>query len=79
MLMARVADTRFCRYADDANVYVGLRRAGERVMQTLGAVCEQALATAGKPRQERGGSTVEAAVSGVHDDRAAHAEAEGGR
>ena len=25
----------FCRYADDANVYVGSRRAGERVMQTL--------------------------------------------
>ena len=25
----------FCRYAADANVYVGSRRAGERVMQTL--------------------------------------------
>ena len=25
----------FCRYADDANVYVGSRRAGERVKQTL--------------------------------------------
>ena len=25
----------FCRYADDANVYVGSKRAGERVMQTL--------------------------------------------
>ena len=25
----------FCRYADDANVYVGSKRAGERVMRTL--------------------------------------------
>lgn len=26
---------RFCRYADDCNIYVGSRRAGERVMQSL--------------------------------------------
>jgi RNA-directed DNA polymerase len=26
---------RFCRYADDCNVYVGSRRAGERVMESL--------------------------------------------
>ena len=26
---------RFCRYADDCNLYVGSRRAGERVMQSL--------------------------------------------
>ena len=25
----------FCRYADDCNVYVGSRRAGERVMQSM--------------------------------------------
>src|SRR6185503_17612996 len=26
---------RFCRYADDCNIYVGSRRAGERVMESL--------------------------------------------
>ena len=34
---------RFCRYADDANVYVRSRRAGERVMASLTRVLEERL------------------------------------
>ena len=33
----------FCRYADDCNIYVGSRRAGERVMQEVTAFLEQRL------------------------------------
>jgi group II intron reverse transcriptase/maturase len=33
----------FCRYADDCNIYVGSRRAGERVMQAVTAFLEQRL------------------------------------
>jgi RNA-directed DNA polymerase len=33
----------FCRYADDCNVYVGSRRAGERVMSGLRAFLEEVL------------------------------------
>jgi RNA-directed DNA polymerase len=33
----------FCRYADDCNIYVGSRRAGERVMQAVAAYLEQRL------------------------------------
>jgi group II intron reverse transcriptase/maturase len=34
---------RFCRYADDCNIYVGSQRAGQRVMQTITAFLEQRL------------------------------------
>lgn len=34
---------KFCRYADDCNVYVGSNRAGERVMQTLVTFLEEKL------------------------------------
>ena len=34
---------RFCRYADDCNIYVGSKRAGERVMQAVTAFLEQRL------------------------------------
>lgn len=33
----------FCRYADDCNIYVGSRRAGERVMQAVTAFLERRL------------------------------------
>jgi RNA-directed DNA polymerase len=33
----------FCRYADDCNVYVGSRRAGERVMQSISGFLERRL------------------------------------
>ena len=43
-----------------------------------GRVPEQAPATAGEPRQERGGSPMEAEVSGILDDRRGDTAAEGG-
>ena len=33
----------FCRYADDCNIYVGSKRSGERVMQSVTAFLEQRL------------------------------------
>jgi RNA-directed DNA polymerase len=33
----------FCRYADDCNIYVGCRRAGERIMQAVTAFLERRL------------------------------------
>ncbi len=33
----------FCRYADDCNIYVGCKRSGERVMQSVTAFLEQRL------------------------------------
>src|SRR3984957_11992518 len=34
---------RFCRYADDCNIYVGCKRSGERVMQATTAFLERRL------------------------------------
>jgi RNA-directed DNA polymerase len=34
---------RFCRYADDCNIYVGCKRSGERVMQAITAFLERRL------------------------------------
>jgi len=34
---------RFCRYADDCNIYVGSQRTGERIMQAITAFLEQRL------------------------------------
>jgi RNA-directed DNA polymerase len=34
---------RFCRYADDCNIYVGSQRTGERVMAEIGSFLEQEL------------------------------------
>ena len=33
----------FCRYADDCNIYVGSKRAGERIMQAVTAFLEGVL------------------------------------
>ncbi len=56
--------TRFVRYADDANVYVRSRRAGERVMALLLTALWPA-ASHGQRDQERGGQRVPAQVPGL--------------
>jgi RNA-directed DNA polymerase len=43
----------FCRYADDCNIYVRSRRAGERVMASNHQVPERAASAHGQRRQER--------------------------
>lgn len=42
---------RFCRYADDCNVYVGSRRAGERVMTSLTRFLKEILQLAVNPKK----------------------------
>ena len=56
----------FCRYADDCNIYVRSRRAGERVMASLTRFLDRAAAAEGQRGQERSGPTVEAEVPGLH-------------
>ena len=34
---------KFCRYADDCNIYVASRRSGERVMESISRFVEQRL------------------------------------
>lgn len=42
---------RFCRYADDCNIYVGSRRAGERVMQSLTRFLKEQLKLTVNPKK----------------------------
>jgi RNA-directed DNA polymerase len=56
----------FCRYADDCNVYVGSKRAGDRQMQGITAFLEQKLTL--KCVQERSGETVGAEVPWLQHD-----------
>jgi len=42
---------RFCRYADDCNIYVGSRRAGERVMESLTRFLKEILKLAVNPKK----------------------------
>jgi len=42
---------RFCRYADDCNIYVGSRRAGERVMESLIRFLKEVLKLAVNPQK----------------------------
>ena len=42
---------RFCRYADDCNLYVGSRRAGERVMESLSRFLKETLKLAVNPKK----------------------------
>lgn len=42
---------RFCRYADDCNIYVGSRRAGERVMQSLTRFLKEILKLTVNPKK----------------------------
>ena len=63
--------TRFCRYADDCNIYVKSKRAGERVMASITGFLERRLKLKVNEAEERGGSAVEAEVSWVLDDKRA--------
>ena len=54
----------FVRYADDCNVYVRSRRAGERVMQALEAPVRETSAS-GQRGKERGGASVGSTVPGL--------------
>jgi RNA-directed DNA polymerase len=42
---------RFCRYADDCNIYVGSRRAGERLMQSLTRFLKEKLKLTVNPKK----------------------------
>jgi RNA-directed DNA polymerase len=42
---------RFCRYADDCNIYVGSRRAGERVMESLSRFLRDKLKLTANPKK----------------------------
>jgi len=42
---------RFCRYADDCNIYVGSRRAGERVMASLSRFLQEQLKLTVNPKK----------------------------
>ena len=66
---------RFCRYADDCNIYVGSRRAGQRVMQGDHGVSGAATEVEGQCGQERGGATVGAEVPGLQHNVAQETEA----
>ena len=46
---------RFCRYADDCNIYVQSQAAGERVMASRDGIPGRAASAAGQPGEERGG------------------------
>lgn len=66
---------RFVRYADDCNVYVRTRRAGERVMEGITEVPGATAETEGEPGQERRGPAGAETVSRLQADsreRAAH-------
>ncbi len=56
---------RHARYADDCNIYVRSRRAGERVMASITAVHRFQAQTQGEPTEECGGGATEAQVSRI--------------
>ena len=56
---------RFVRYADDCNIYVRSRRAGERVMASVTRLLAQRLKLKVKCRQERGGPPVGEGLPGL--------------
>ncbi|WP_287118965.1 reverse transcriptase domain-containing protein [Mesorhizobium sp.] len=56
---------RFCRYADDCNIYVRSRRAGERVMASVSRFPDQEAVAEGQRSEERGGAVGGAEVRGV--------------
>ena len=57
---------RFCRYADDCNIYVRSRRAGERVMASVSRFLTTKLRTEGQRGEECGGAPGGAEVPGLH-------------
>jgi RNA-directed DNA polymerase len=58
----------FCRYADDCNIYVRSKQAGERGLTSLTQYLHGRLQTQGEPRPERRGPPVEPEISGVQHD-----------
>ena len=48
---------RFARYADDSNIYVRSRRAGERVMESLTRFITREAQAQGEPAEECGGTS----------------------
>ena len=67
---------RFCRYADDCNIYVGSQAAGERVMAAITEFLQKKLKLKVNAEEERGGTAVAAEVSGLQHDVAPATEAE---
>jgi hypothetical protein len=56
---------RFARYADDCNIYVRSRRAGERVMESITRFITDEAQAQGEPAEECGGAALGAEVSGI--------------
>jgi len=54
---------RFCRYADDCNIYVRSRRAGERVMASMSRFLTQKLRLKVNRGEKRGGADRRSASS----------------
>ena len=69
---------KFCRYADDCNIYVQSRAAGERVIKSVTSFLKPATAPAGKRRQERGSETVAEEIPWLLDDVGETTTIEGG-
>ncbi len=69
---------RFTRYADDCNIYVKSKRAGQRVRYSTSRFITQKLKREGQSSEERGGESMGAAVSWLllqpwwEEDQAAH-------
>jgi RNA-directed DNA polymerase len=56
---------RFCRYADDCNIYVRSRRAGERVKASVSRFLTNKLRLKVNEAEERGGATGGAQILGI--------------
>ena len=56
---------RFARYADDSNIYVRSRRAGERVMESLTPIHHEQAQAPGEPTEECGGTSLGKEVSRI--------------
>jgi RNA-directed DNA polymerase len=56
---------RFCRYADDCNIYVRSRRAGDRVMASVSRFLDQQLRLKVNEAEKRGGAAGRAQVPWV--------------
>ena len=59
---------RFCRYADDVNIYVGSKRAGERVMASLTHYLESRLKLQVNREKSAVDRPLEAELSRLHGD-----------
>ena len=56
---------KFCRYADDCNIYVRSERSGKRVMETIEGFSVEEAEAQGQPAKECGGQAPGEAISGV--------------